>query len=47
MLVDDARQPVSEDAWWLLPAETRANAVSDFNRVARGNAKAVVLFLRP
>lgn len=45
-LVGPDRQPISAESWEQLPAEVRVRTTADFERVARGNAKAVVLFLR-
>jgi hypothetical protein len=47
LLVDEMREPVSRTRWNELPPQVQANAAADFSRVARGNAKAVILYLRP
>ena len=46
-LVDSSRAAVTPDDWPHLPAEVRARALSDFQRIVRGGTKAAVLFLRP
>lgn len=45
-LMDKERGPVDAEQWGDLPAEVRADALADFARVVRGNAKAAVLFLK-
>jgi hypothetical protein len=45
-LMDKERRSVDVEQWDGLSAETRAAALADFRRVVRGNAKAVVLFLK-
>jgi hypothetical protein len=45
-LVDEGRNAVTAEQWAELPASVRANALADFRRVVRGNAKAAVIFLR-
>jgi hypothetical protein len=45
-LVDERKEAVSPERWFELPPDAQANALADFERVARGNTKAVVLFLR-
>ena len=45
-LVDERKEAVSPERWFELAPATQANALADFERVARGNTKAVVLFLR-
>jgi hypothetical protein len=45
-LLDEDRKAVDVESWWLIPADARERAQSDFQRLVRGNAKAAVLFLR-
>lgn len=45
-LIDQQKQVVPIDAWATLPADVQAQAIADFDRVVRGNAKAAVLYLR-
>ena len=45
-LVDERKEAVSPERWFELAPGAQANALADFERVARGNTKAVVLFLR-
>lgn len=45
-LVDQRKQVVPAEAWADLPADIQAQALADFDRVVRGNAKAAVLYLR-
>jgi hypothetical protein len=45
-LLDAERQPVDVERWWSFPTETRLQALDEFQRVVRGNAKAAVLFLK-
>ena len=45
-LMDKERRPVEAEHWDDLPADVRAHALSEFERVVRGNAKAAVLFLK-
>lgn len=45
-LVGTDHEPIQAEDWGLLPADARARALADFDRIVRSNAKAAVLFLR-
>lgn len=45
-LVDEDKQPVPLEQWSELPADVRARALADFNRLVSANTKAAVIFLR-